>query len=126
MNDTLTTAQRAKAAHRHAGEDWRRRISNHVAWGLLVYTGLHIFLTMTQLKSSSGSILPYFALIVLVVAVIPAARAFEMRWEGLTSGALPDGALEPQFRREVGILWLIAIGLPVFLTFGFQSLAALF
>lgn len=106
--------------------DWRRKISDHVAFGLLVYTGLHIFMTMTQLKGQSGSVLPYFALIVLVAAIIPAGRWFEMRWEGLSDAEAADPALAPAFRREIILLWLAAIGLPVALTFGFKGVAALF
>lgn len=106
--------------------DWRRKISDHVAFGLLVYTGLHIFLTMTQLKGESGSVLPYFALVVLVAAIIPGCRWFEMRWDGLSDAEASDPALAPAFRREVILLWIAAIGLPVALTFGFKAAASLF
>lgn len=106
--------------------DWRRKISDHVAFGLLIYTGLHIFLTMTQLKNASGSVLPYFALIVLVAAIIPACRWFEMRWDTLSDAKASDPALAPAFRREVALMWLAAIGLPLLLTFGFKAVASLF
>lgn len=116
----------AKAENRAAHKlDWRRKISDHVAFGLLIYTGLHIFLTLTALKSGSGSMLPYLALVVLVAAVIPACRWFEMRWEELTADDVSDPALSPQFRREVTMLWLTVVGLPVALTFGFKGIAAL-
>jgi hypothetical protein len=106
--------------------DWRRRISDHVAYGLLTYTGLHIFLTMGQLKSSSGSMLPYFALVILVVAIIPAIRWFEMRWSELPDDQASDPALAPAFRREVMLMWAAVFGLPLLLTFGFKPVAALF
>ncbi|MFB0612889.1 hypothetical protein [Aurantiacibacter poecillastricola] len=106
--------------------DWRRKISDHVAFGLLVYTGLHIFMTMTQLKASGGSVLPYFALIVLVAAIIPACRMFEQRWDRLSDAEAADPALAPVFRREVIMLWAAAIGLPLALTFGFKAVAGLF
>ena len=106
--------------------DWRRKISDHVAYGLLVYTGLHIFLTMTQLKAASGTVLPYFALVVLVAAIIPACRLFEMRWDKLSDAEAADPALAPAFRREVMLLWLAAIGLPLTITFGFLAIASLF
>lgn len=122
MNKALENAQ-TRSGHKL---DWRRKVSDHVAFGLLVYTGLHIFVTMTQLKSSSGSVLPYFALIVLVAAIIPACRWFEARWSELSDDEATDAALAPQFRREVSLLWLAALGLPVALTFGFKAVAALF
>ena len=105
--------------------DWRRKISDHVAFGLLIYTGLHIFLTMTQLKSGSGSMLPYLALIVLVAAIIPACRWFEMRWSELSDEDANDPSLAPAFRREVVMMWGAALGLPVALTLGFKGVAAL-
>ena len=57
--------------------DWRKRMSNHVAYALLTYTVLQIFVTMLALNTSNGSILPYFALIALVAAIIPGCRMFE-------------------------------------------------
>ncbi|GAA5046952.1 hypothetical protein GCM10023208_02870 [Erythrobacter westpacificensis] len=106
--------------------DWRRRISDHVAYGLLIYTGLHIFLTLTQLKSGNGSMLPYLALVVLVAAIIPACRWFEMRWSDLPDVKAHDPALAPAFRREVALMWLAVFGLPVLLTLGFKAGSTLF
>ena len=47
--------------------DWRKRMSDNIAYALLVYTALQIFMTMGALHGKGGSILPYFALVVLVV-----------------------------------------------------------
>lgn len=137
MNKVLNRSQERSVQQNGVGQygahhgaehtlDWRRRISNHVAYGLLVYTGLHIFMTMTQLKSGSGSMLPYLALVVLVAAIIPAARWFEMRWTRLSDSEAADPALASAFRRDVTLLWLTAIGLPAALTFGFKAVASLF
>jgi hypothetical protein len=122
MNKALENAQQ-RTGHKL---DWRRKVSDHLAFGLLVYTGLHIFVTMTQLKSSSGSVLPYFALIVLVAAIIPACSWFEKRWSELSDDEAADPALTAVFRREVALLWIAALGLPIALTFGFKAVAALF
>ncbi len=105
--------------------DWRRRMSDHIAYALLVYTVLQIFVTMGALKSERGSLLPYLALIVLVAAIIPACRRFEQRWNRLDDLAAADPALLPQFRRDRMWLWLLAIGLPFALTGMFKGLAAL-
>ena len=40
--------------------DWRKKMSDNVAYGLLVYTGLQIFVTMHEIQGSSASILPLF------------------------------------------------------------------
>lgn len=119
---------RHESAQSYSGQklDWRRKISNHVAYGLLFYTGLHIFLTMKELKTGNGSLLPYMALVVLVAAIIPAARWFEMRWRELSDAQAANPALSPDFRREVVLMWAIALGLPAALTFGFKAVASLF
>lgn len=106
--------------------DWRRKMSDHIAYALLVYTGLQIFVTMGTLKSSSGSLLPYLALIILVAAIIPACRRYEQRWNRLSDEQASNPTLAPYYRRDRLMLWLLAIGLPFLLTGMFKGLAALF
>lgn len=106
--------------------DWRRRMSDHVAYALLVYTALQIFITMGALKSTAGSVLPYLALIVLVAAIIPACRRFERRWNRLTDEQAHDPALIGYYRRDRRALWLLAIGLPFALTALFKGIALFF
>lgn len=95
---------------------WLKRMSDHVAYALLVYTGLHIFLTMGAIKGATGSILPYFGLVVLVAAIIPACRTLERRWERKVAAAGPHADLSGDFARDLTGLWLCAIGLPLLLT----------
>lgn len=115
MNEALDfTVPGAKAMQRRL--DWRRKISNHVAWGLLIYTGLHIFVTMGALKTGQGSILPYFSLIVLVGGIIPACRWMEKQWEVLSDDEAADPALAGRFRKHAALVWLTAFGLPFLLT----------
>ena len=113
-------------SHKRAGRklDWRKKMSDNVAYALLVYTGLQIFVTMGQLKSGSGSILPYFALIVLVAAIIPGCRMFERRWAGLSDFDAANPELKDRFRRDQVILWLSAILLPIGLTLLYKAIAA--
>jgi len=106
--------------------DWRKRMSDHIAYGLLVYTGLQIFVTMGALNAKNGSLLPYFALVVLVVAIIPACRRFERRWNRLSDEQARDPALEPFFRRDRNWVWAMAIGLPFVVTAMFKLLAFAF
>jgi len=114
-------------AQKRAGRklDWRKKISDHVAYALLVYTGLQIFVTMGALKNGSGSILPYLALIVLVAAIIPGCRLFEKRWDALSDGEAANPGLRGRFRRDLIVLWLCAIGLPLALTGLFMGIEAL-
>lgn len=96
--------------------DWRRAMSDHVAYALLVYTGLQIFLTVKALGEGISSILPYVALVLLVAAIIPACRWFEKRWTDLGDAEAVDPALASAFRRDTIGLWVMAIGLPLVLT----------
>lgn len=97
-------------------KDWRLAISDHVAYALLVYTGLHIFVTMTAVKAGKGAVLPYLALIVLVAAIIPACQWFEKRWEDFGEERAHDPSLAGTFRRDITVLWIGAIGLPLLVT----------
>jgi hypothetical protein len=105
--------------------DWRRKMSDNVAYGLLVYTGLQIFVTMSALKVGQGSILPYFALIVLVAAIIPGCRMFEKRWESLSDSEASNPELADRYKRDRLLVWLFALGLPFALTGLFKGIEAL-
>lgn len=106
--------------------DWRKRMSDNIAYALLAYTTLQIFVTMGALKGETESLLPYLALIVLVVAIIPACRRFERRWNRLSDEQAADPAMAPFYRRDLMWLWGLAIGLPFVLTGIFKLLAMVF
>lgn len=107
--------------------DWRKRMSDNVAYALLVYTALQIFVTVHALKSGadSASMLPYLALVVLVAAIIPACRAFEGRWMGISDEAASDPEYRTAYRRDQALLWIVAIGLPFALTGIFKALSSI-
>ncbi len=109
------------AAH-SASPDWSKRMSDNVALGLIVYTGLQIFVTVEALKDGVSSTVPYFALILLVGAIIPACRWFEKRWKNLPELKAHDESLRGAFRRDQLMLWAIAIGLPFVLTALFKAI----
>ncbi|KPL68889.1 hypothetical protein SZ64_12760 [Erythrobacter sp. SG61-1L] len=119
MDKALWGSNRQKAEVQvRAGKrlDWRRRMSDHVAYALLFYTGLQIYVTMAALRHTAESILPYFALVVLVAAVIPGCRVFEKRWEGLSDDEAADPALASLFGRDRAMIWLAAVALPFLVT----------
>ena len=121
-----TGHKHAAAPARTRTRDWRRAMSDHVAYGLLVYTGLQIFVTVKALSEGTSGVLPYLALIVLVAGIIPALRWFERRWSGLGDAEAADEAYAPAFRRDVIGLWLLAIGLPFILTLVLKAVLAVF
>lgn len=104
--------------------DWRKSMSDHVAYALLVYTSLQIFVTVQALHTGSSSILPYLALVVLVGGIIPACRWFEKRWINFSDEDAADPSFLPAFRRDIIRLWLLAIGLPFLLTGIFKLLTS--
>lgn len=105
--------------------DWNKRMSDHIAAALLVYTVLHILVTMQALKGDGGSILPYFGLVVLVAAIIPGCRLFEKRWERLAASGVPEAELRGLFKRDLVLLWVAAFGLPVVVTAVIKGVIAL-
>lgn len=121
MNDTASH-QSVSEKHGVRLKDWRKAMSDHVAYALLVYTGLQIFVTVHAMKEGSNSILPYLALIVLVAAIIPACRWFERRWISLSDAQGTDPDLAGDFRRDITMLWALAICLPLLLTGLFKLL----
>ena len=123
----MDKALRERVTQKRTGTklDWRRKMSDHVAYGLLVYTGLQIFVTMSALKVGAGSILPYFALIVLVVGIIPGCRMFEKRWEDLSDSEAANPEFADRFRRDRLLVWLFALGLPFLITGVFKGIEAL-
>ena len=105
------------------GLDWRKRMSDNIAYALLVYTALQIFVTMNALHGQGGSLLPYFALVMLVAAIIPACRRFEKRWARLSDAQAADPEFVSYFRRDRLWVWAMAVGLPFAVTALFKLLA---
>jgi hypothetical protein len=124
--DTVKRTVAVRPVELQSAVDWRRRMSDNIAYALLTYTGLQIFVTIGALKTKGASLLPYLALVILVGAIIPACRRFEQRWTSLTADQALDPALEQRFRRDRLALWLLAIGLPFALTALFKGLALAF
>jgi len=119
-------AAREWTARHRTGRDWRKSMSNQVAYALLVYTGLQIFLTMGALEGQRGSLLPYVALVVLVGAIIPACRCCDRRWKALDEAAAHDPARAVSYRRDCRTLWALAVGLPLAMTAMLKLLAIAF
>ena len=105
--------------------DWRKRMSDNIAYALLVYTALQIFVTMGMLERKGGSLLPYFALIILVAAIIPACRRFEKRWNRLSDAQAADPQFVTYYRRDQAWLWSLAIGMPFAVSGLFFAMARL-
>ncbi|MGQ7830030.1 hypothetical protein [Altererythrobacter sp. Z27] len=126
MDDVVSHDDAGSARAGGHARDWRKSMSDHVAYALLVYTGLQIFVTVNAIKGGSHSMLPYLALVVLVAGIIPACRWFEKRWVNLSDEQAVDPAYAEAFKRDRLMLWGLAIGLPFVLTALFKVIAAVF
>jgi cell division protein FtsW (lipid II flippase) len=108
-------ARAQQATHARAHKSYAKRISDHVAVALVVYTLALIFITSPAMKSDGTSILPYFMLVVFVAMVIPTCRNMERRWQALEKGELNEAGLDTRFAADRFKLWLGALGIPVIL-----------
>lgn len=124
MDGSVGKTPRSETAVSAKKCDWRRGMSNNVAYALLIYTGLQIFVTVAAMERGVSSILPYFALVVMVVGIIPACRFFERRWMGLSDEQAADKTLAPTYRRDQFGLWVLVVSLPFALTALFKAVAA--
>ena len=105
--------------------DWRKRMSDTVAYALLVYTTLQIFVTINVMSDQNASMLPLFALVALVAGIIPLFRHYERHWEGLDDAGAADPAYYTLFRRDRMAVWLFAVGLPFAVTGLFKVVVSL-
>lgn len=105
---------------------WEKRVSNHVAYALLAYTGLQIFVVMGAIRGEGMSILPYLGLIVLVGLVIPLCRRVEKRWQRLARSNASEAELTASYSSDRLGIWLFAIGFPFAFVALIKGLAALF
>lgn len=108
-------ARAEHASHSRAHKSFSKRISDHVAVALVVYTLALIFITSPAMSSEGTSILPYFMLVIFVAMVIPACRNMERRWQSLEKGELNEAGLETRFNTDRFKLWIAALGIPVLL-----------
>ena len=90
-----------------------KRISNHIAYALVVYTLLLIFLVAPQMESKGMSIMPYFLLVFFVGLAILPCRSLERRWKA--TDTQDTAHLDGAFQRDAIMLWIAAIGAPVVL-----------
>jgi hypothetical protein len=111
----------SRAIHRgavQAHKSYAKRISGHIAYALVLYTLLLIFMVAPALKTEGTAIWPYLLLVVLVGAVIMPCRNLERRWQNV----IGDQSERPFFR-AVAALWLFAVLLPALLMVAIRALS---
>ena len=114
----------SRAARGRASEDrassrakktYTKRISDNIAYALIVYTMMLIFLVAGAIKTSGTSIMPYILLMLFVAVVIPMARKLEKKWEMLDQSELSDSSLNRRFNIDRTKLWIGTLVFPLFL-----------
>ncbi|QGY80596.1 hypothetical protein [Sphingorhabdus lacus] len=103
---------RAEHATIRLQRSYSKRMSDHVAFALVVYTLALIFLVTPRMESDGTSIFPYFLLVLLVALVIAPCRNLERRWQALQATDNGDGSLDRRFNADRAMLWIAAVALP--------------
>lgn len=97
----------------HSTRYWHRRMSNNLAWALVLFTGLQISVISGVVATGASTILYHLGIAVLIAAVVPAARNMERRWESLSQSDLSGLRLAALFRTDQLKLWGTALLLPL-------------
>ncbi len=116
-----------RAARADDTPNWQRKISNHIAYALLAYTGLQIFVVVEAIGGHDNgiSMLPYLALVVLVGLIIPVCRKLEKIWEHRIESGWSQQELARQYTIDRIMIWLTAIGFPFLLVAIFKGFSSL-
>jgi len=89
-----------------------KRMSDHVAVALVVYTLMLIFVTTPAIETEGMSTFPYFLLVFLVGGIIPFLRYLERRWVKFENSELAQDGFNTRFTIDRVLLWVVAIGVP--------------
>lgn len=122
---SLTVSERRDPVF-DGGIRWDKKMSNHCAFALLTYTLLQIFFVMGAIETKGMSIAPYFGLLVLVAIIIPFCRKYEQRWQKMGDRGLTQQSLSTKFRKDLVILWGLALILPFVFVGLFKTISTLF
>lgn len=119
-------ARASQASNMRAHKGYAKRMSDHIAYALVTYTLMLIFVVTPSMESKGTTILPYFLLVFLVAAVIPSLRRFDHKWKSLEGSELGSEGLQTRFAFDRIKLWVGAIGIPLLLATLFRTIAAAF
>lgn len=102
-----------RISERTSGKGWYQRMSNNLAAALVTFAGLQIFVISAIVATGATTLLYHIGIAILIVAVIPAARNLERRWEVLSQSDLPANGLAVRFRMDQLKLWAATLLLPL-------------
>jgi hypothetical protein len=95
---------------REAGNgQFAKRMSSHLAFALVVFALLQIFVV----AMTGGSLLLHLGIIIAIAGFALAARELEHRWQALEQSGLPSTALAGRFRIDLLQLWAASLFSPL-------------
>jgi hypothetical protein len=115
-------------AHSISGEasgrkSFAKRINDHIAYALVIYTLMLIFVVSPKLEGKGLTIFPYFLLVALVAMAIPPCRNLDRKWQLIDKGASDDSRNSGRCNFDRIILWVGAIGFPLVLAFALSAIS---
>lgn len=86
-----------------------KRMSSHLAYALVVFAILQIFVV----AMTGGSLLLHLGIIIAIAGFALAARQLERRWQALEQSAVPAPVLATRFRGDLLQLWAASLLSPL-------------
>lgn len=98
-----------------------KRMCTHVAWALLVHTVLIIMLVGHRVADHAATMLGQMVVVAMIAMFVLIARDFHYRWRASPVQLSPEDERRiGRYRRDIILLWSLALGLPfVWLVFSF-------
>lgn len=105
-------------------KSYAKRITDNIAYALIIYTLMLIFLVAGAITTNSMSVAPYLLLMLFIALVIPMARKLEKKWEMLDGSELSHSSLRKRFAIDRTKLWFGTFSLPLILMVICKALSA--
>ncbi len=112
MRFTSRTA-RLPASSTYSTANLSRRMALHVAGALLLFTIIQLWATAAAVQAGAPRWMPFIGLALLLLGAIPTARMMERRWQRWGEGVLPCPKIAARYRRDITLLWVGALFVPL-------------
>lgn len=110
-------ARAEQAQNIRTRKSFAKRMSDHVAIALVVYTMMLIFVTSPRMHFGDMSIIPYFMLVVFVGCAIPFCKRLENKWAAIESYGADASEHGNRFGADLFFLWAGTFLVPIALAF---------
>lgn len=104
-------------------KSFAKRINDHIAYALVVYTLMLIFVVSPKLEGNGLTVFPYFLLVALVAMAIPPCRNLDRKWQLIDQADTMDSGISRRYNFDRIKLWVGAVGFPLLLAFALSVIA---